>query len=175
MFLFGHIGLTLGIFFGLGFIIPRIKTILDPKYLVIGALLPDLIDKPLGRVIFASTFANGRIIGHTLLFFLIISLIGLYFYDKRGDIKVLTLSTCSFFHLIEDKMWTNPQTLFWPLFGLSFPKGNVDDIGLEYLIREFKNSFILHLSLSSVPEVLGMGVIVVLTLHWLIKRMGKKI
>ena len=68
MFLFGHIGVTLGVFFGLGIFIPRLKTIIDPKYLVIGALLPDLIDKPLGRVIFASTIANGRIIGHTLLF-----------------------------------------------------------------------------------------------------------
>jgi hypothetical protein len=87
MFIFGHIGVTLGVFFGLGIFLPRLKTIIDPKYLVIGALLPDLIDKPLGRVIFASTIANGRIIGHTLLFALLIFLMGLYLYEKRGDIK----------------------------------------------------------------------------------------
>jgi len=77
MLLFGHIGVTLGVFFVLGIFIPRLKSIIDPKYLVIGALLPDLVDKPLGRVIFSSTLANGRIIGHTLLFSLILLLIGL--------------------------------------------------------------------------------------------------
>jgi hypothetical protein len=54
MLLFGHVGVTLGIFIGLGIFLPQLKTIIDPKYLVIGALLPDIIDKPLGMVIFAS-------------------------------------------------------------------------------------------------------------------------
>jgi hypothetical protein len=49
MLLFGHLGITLGIVFGLGIFIPRLRTIIDPKYLIIGALLPDLIDKPIGR------------------------------------------------------------------------------------------------------------------------------
>src|SRR5271169_4955869 len=83
MLLFGPIDVTLGVFFGLGIFIPRLRTIIDPKYLAIGALFPDLIDKPLGRVIFASTLENGRIIGHTLFFSLILFLIGLYLYKKR--------------------------------------------------------------------------------------------
>jgi|SRR5665647_116707 len=170
MFLFGHIGVTLGVFFGLGIFIPRLKTIIDPKYLVIGALLPDLIDKPLGRIIFASTIANGRIIGHTLLFSLLIFLIGLYVYEKRRDIRIISLTTGSLFHIIEDQMWKTPKTLFWPLLGLRFPKDYTDNSGIWYLIRELENSFTFHFSQSSIPEILGMGVIVVLTLHWLIKR-----
>jgi membrane-bound metal-dependent hydrolase YbcI (DUF457 family) len=170
MFIFGHIGVTLGVFFGLGIFLPRLKTIIDPKYLVIGALLPDLIDKPLGRVIFASTIANGRIIGHTLLFALLIFLMGLYLYEKRGDIKIISLATSSFFHLLEDQMWKTPITLFWPLFGLRFPKDYTDNSGIWYLIRGLENSFTFHFSQSSTPEILGLGVIVVLTLHWLINR-----
>ena len=170
MFLFGHIGVTLGVFFGLGIFISRLKTIIDPKYLVIGALLPDLIDKPLGRVIFASTIANGRIIGHTLLFSLLILLIGLYVYEKRKDMRIISLTTGSLFHLVEDQMWKSPKTLFWPLFGLSFPKDYTENSGIKYLIKELENSFTFHFSQSSIPEILGMGVIVVLTLHWLIKR-----
>jgi membrane-bound metal-dependent hydrolase YbcI (DUF457 family) len=170
MFLFGHIGVTLGIFFVIGILAPRLKTIIDPKYLVIGALLPDLIDKPLGRVIFASTIANGRIIGHTLFFSIILFTISLYLYDKREDIRMLSLATGSFFHLIEDQMWNTPKTLFWPIFGLHFPKGNVNDTGLEYLWRELGNSFTLHFSQSAIPEIFGMVVIVVMTLNWLIKR-----
>jgi hypothetical protein len=78
MFLFGHIGVTLGIFFGLSIPAPRLKIIINPLYLAIGVLLPDFIDKPIGRVIFAHTIAKGRIIGHTLLFSFLILLFGLY-------------------------------------------------------------------------------------------------
>jgi Predicted membrane-bound metal-dependent hydrolase (DUF457). len=170
MLLFGHIGVTLGIFFGLELFIPRLRTIIDPKYLAVGALLPDLIDKPIGMVIFASTFANGRIIGHTLLFSLSLLLVGLYMHEKRKDIKFLALASGSFFHLMEDQMWASPRTLFWPLLGLKFPRDHMDSNGIEQLIRMFENSFTLHFSLSSIPETLGMGVVVVLTLHWLIKE-----
>ena len=111
MLLFGHIGVTFGVFFGLAFFIPQLRTIIDPTYLVIGSLLPDLIDKPLGLVIFPSTIANGRMIAHTLLFSFTPFLIGLYLYDKSGDIKVLTLASCSIFHLMEDQMWASPRTL----------------------------------------------------------------
>jgi len=155
MLLFGPIDVTLGVFFGLGIFIPRLRTIIDPKYLAIGALFPDLIDKPLGRVIFASTLENGRIIGHTLFFSLILFLIGLYLYKKKGDLRIISLTTGSFFHLMEDQMWASPKILFWPFFGLNFPKDHVDSTGMEYLIRLVENSFTLNFSLSSIPEVLG--------------------
>ena len=173
MFLFGHIGVTLGIFFGLAILVPRLRILIDPTFVVIGALLPDLIDKPLGRIIFASTFANGRIIGHTLLFSLILSMIGLYLYDKRMDVRVLSMATGSFFHLIEDEMWNTPDTLFWPIFGLRFPRGSSDNVGIWYLIRELENSFTFHLSRSYIPEILGMTIIVILVLHSLLKRFSQ--
>ena len=170
MFIFGHIGVTLGVFFGLAILVPRLRIIINPMFLAIGALLPDLIDKPLGRVIFASTFANGRIIGHTLLFSLVLFVIGLYIYDKKREIIVLTVATGSFFHLIEDEMWNIPDTLFWPIFGLRFPKGSPDNVGIWYLIRELENSFTLHFSRPYIPEILGMAMIIILILHWLMKR-----
>lgn len=177
MYLFGHIGVTLGIFFGLAILAPRLRIIIDPMFLAIGALLPDLIDKPLGRVIFASTISNGRIIGHTLFFSLILFIIGLYLYDKREKITVLSLATGSFFHLIEDEMWKSPRTLFWPAIGLRFPKGSPDNTGIMSIIYEIingiENIFTLHLSPTYIPELLGFGVIVILVLQWLIKRFSK--
>jgi membrane-bound metal-dependent hydrolase YbcI (DUF457 family) len=140
MLLFGHIGVTLGIFFGLAFFIPQLRTIINPTYLIIGSLLPDLIDKPLGVIIFSSTIANGRTIAHTFLFSFTLLLTGLYLYDNRGDIKVLTLATGSIFHLIEDQMWVSPRTLFWPLLGWRFRK-NPQHTGLKYLLMLFKRSF----------------------------------
>ena len=171
MLLFGHIGVTLGIFFGLGIFLPRLKAIIDPKYLAIGALLPDLIDKPLGMVIFASTITTGRMIGHTLLLSFLLFSVGLYLYEKRRDIRVMSLSTGSLFHLIEDQLWKSPQILFWPLQGLGFPKDTIDYVGLEQVSMLFKKSVTLNFARSSSPEIFGLGIIVILTFYWLIKRL----
>lgn len=173
MLLFGHIGVTLGVFLGISQFLPQLRRIVDPKYLIIGALLPDLVDKPSGRVIFASTFANGRIVGHTLVFALALLIIGLYLYDKRRDRKILSLATGTFFHLMEDQMWSHPLTLLWPLLGLYFPKGNIDDTGLEYLLRILESSFHPEFSFSFIPEILGMVVILFMALEWMKNRLEK--
>ena len=174
MLLFGHLGITLGIFFGLVFFAPRLRTIIDPRFLAIGALLPDLVDKPIGRIIFASSVANGRIIGHTLLFSCLLLLTGLYLYEKRRDIKVIALATGSFFHLFEDQMWAQPRTFFWPLHGLSFPRDHTDYSGLEYLMKMLEQSFQPGFSGIHMPEIIGMGILVLMTLYWLKKRLDKK-
>jgi membrane-bound metal-dependent hydrolase YbcI (DUF457 family) len=178
MLIFGHIGITLGIFFLFSYFAPRLKTVMDPRYLAIGALLPDFIDKPLGMIVFASSISNGRMISHTLVFSITLFLIGLYLYNKRLDIRVITLATGSFFHLMEDQMWATPQTLFWPLLGWSFPKDQIAD-GLAFLLMLLKESFIPQFSQGFVPdstfipEIIGMIVIVILALNWLKNRLIK--
>lgn len=94
---------------GLGTFIPRLRVIIDPRYLAIGALLPDLIDKPIGRVIFASTLANGRIIGHTLLFTLLIALTGVHLYEKRKDSIRLVLASGFFSTFWKIRCGRGPQ------------------------------------------------------------------
>jgi len=178
MLLFGHIGITLGVFFGISYFAPRLKTIIDPRYLAIGVLLPDFIDKPLGMIVFASIISNGRMISHTLLFSLTLFLLGLYLYDKKSDIRVIALASGSFFHLMEDQMWAVPQTLFWPLFGWNFPKDEIVDV-LGFLLMLFKESFIPQFSNSFIPahtfipEIIGMMVIVILAICWLKERLHK--
>lgn len=140
MLLFGHIGVTLGIFLILGFFIPQLGIFIDPAYLVIGSLLPDLIDKPLGTLIFPAALANGRTITHTLLFSFALFLTGLYLYWKTGDVRVFTLASGTFFHLLEDRMWKAPRTLLWPLIGWRFRK-SPRHTGLRYLYILLKRSF----------------------------------
>jgi membrane-bound metal-dependent hydrolase YbcI (DUF457 family) len=166
MLLFGHIGITLGIFFVFSYFAPRLKTIIDPRYLIVGALLPDIIDKPLGMIVFASSISNGRMISHTLVFSFTLFIMGLYLYETRSNTLIITLATGSFFHIIEDQMWKTPKTLFWPFFGWSFPKDNIDN-GIAFLLMLFKESFIPKFSQSFIPEIMGMIVIVILTLSWL--------
>lgn len=173
MLLFGHLGITLGVFIGLGVFIPRLKSVIDLRYLAIGSILPDLIDKPIGKVIFASTFANGRIIGHTLLFSFLLALAGIYLYQKKRDARGLALASGSFFHILEDQVWGRPQTFLWPLLGWGFPRDSIDYTGLEYLIIMFEKSFEPEFSQTFIAEVLGAGIIIIFAGSWLKKRLNK--
>jgi len=96
---------------------------IDIRFLLIGAILPDIIDKPLG--IFH--IGSGRSISHTLLFLLIFTFVGLILYFTRKWKRMLVLATGIFFHLILDSMWLNPHTLFWPFNGWQLPGGNPSD------------------------------------------------
>ena len=82
---------------------------LDYRLVLIGSMLPDLIDKPLGGVILP--LGNGRIYSHTLLFLLTV-------------LAVLVLVGGTALHQILDFMWQDPQTFLWPLYGWGFPMGD---------------------------------------------------
>lgn len=105
MLLFGHIGLTLGIFLFLSLLTKRKFSY---PLIIICSILPDLIDKPIGRVILP--LGSGRLIGHTLAFLLILVLIGFYW-------RMLFLFLAVALHLVEDRMWEQPAILLWPLLG----------------------------------------------------------
>ncbi|HVE91096.1 MAG TPA: metal-dependent hydrolase [Actinomycetota bacterium] len=111
-----HIGTTIAI---LWFVF-RGNTRVDYRFAALGALLPDLIDKPIGRILLRGRFETGRLWGHTLLvnvaFFCI-----LFFMRGRVKRRLVMLPTGSLLHIAEDGMWSIPQTFWWPLFGTEFP------------------------------------------------------
>ena len=94
----------------------------DTRLLLIGSLLPDIIDKPVGQYFFRETFSNGRIFSHTLLFLILVTVAGLYLYWRRSSGWLLVLSSGTFAHLVLDQMWRAPGTLFWPFFGFAFAR-----------------------------------------------------
>lgn len=93
---------------------------MDIRFLLLGSLLPDLIDKPIGIYLFHNIFGTGRIFCHTLLFTILIALAGLYLFRRSGKTWLLAISFGTFMHLVLDEMWLYPQTLLWPSFGLTF-------------------------------------------------------
>lgn len=95
---------------------------IDVRLLLIGSLLPDIIDKPVGTFFFRDSLSNGRIFCHTLVFLLLITLAAFYLYRSHGKAWLLILSFGTFTHLICDQMWLTPQTLLWPVYGWAFPK-----------------------------------------------------
>ena len=95
---------------------------IDIRLLFIGSLLPDIIDKPVGQLLFGETFSNGRVFCHTLLFLILVSLAGFYLYRSYSKNWLLVISFGTFTHLVLDQMWRAPQTLLWPLYGFAFGK-----------------------------------------------------
>jgi len=95
---------------------------LDYRFLLVGSLLPDLIDKPIGGIFFYQTFQNGRIFAHTLCFTILLALLGACVYRRWRKSWFLILSFGSAIHLILDGMWLEPRTLLWPLYGWSFAR-----------------------------------------------------
>ena len=100
---------------------------IDYRLVIIGSLLPDLIDRPLGLWVLPDMIRpSGRGFGHTLLFnalFILLALVMLRFKGSRGPL-VLALACAG--HLLIDLMWESPRTLFWPLYGIRF--GAADSI-----------------------------------------------
>jgi inner membrane protein len=134
------------------------EALFDPRFWMIGAFLPDLIDKPVGHFLFRELFGgNGRIFSHTLLFFLVILLFGLSLGFVRNRWYLLAVSFGVLMHLILDAMWQTPQTLFWPLLGWSFPQAYGSEWmgwleGIVYSLINEPGTF--------VPEIMGLLLIV---------------
>jgi membrane-bound metal-dependent hydrolase YbcI (DUF457 family) len=101
---------------------------IDYRFAAFGALIPDLIDKPLAKLgISGFTYSetSGHTIGHTLLVSFCIILVGILL-ARRGDLRVLVLGLGCLTHPMVDPTNTYPQTLFWPLFGTDFPHSHQD-------------------------------------------------
>ena len=94
----------------------------DIRFLLIGSILPDIIDKPIGVYLFWEIFSNGRIFSHTLLFLVLITVAAIFIKRYSGKTWGLALSIGTLFHLVLDQMWQMPKTLLWPILGLGFEK-----------------------------------------------------
>ena len=134
----------------------------NPKnllFLIIGSLLPDIIDKPVGLKLIWDTFGNGRIFCHTLLFLVIVATISFFLYRRYGKTSGIALSLGILTHLILDQMWLTPATLFWPLFGLHFERFTTDNWlgGIFYIL--------LNDPAVYVPEIIGALIITYLLLR----------
>lgn len=162
MFILGHIGITLAVFFLASLALPSLKRHLDYRFIALGALLPDLIDKAIGRFLFEDIFASGRLFAHTLVFVIVILVAGYVYFRQRGDFRILLVAGASFLHLLEDRMWMTPQTFFWPVFGWEFAQGCSYGSFLDYFMNIVKHVYSPDLSFALVSEVIGLLVILFL-------------
>lgn len=124
---------------------------IDYRVVILGSLLPDLIDKPLGRILIPR-LETSHVVGHTLLLSLTL-LFGIQLF-MRGDRarRWFVLPMAVMIHLALDGMWNEPRVLYWPLFGLQFPPFHVGSYWLFVLAR-------LREPITIVQELVGLGIL----------------
>ena len=130
---------------------------IDTRLLLVGSLLPDIIDKPVVTFFFREVFGKGRLFCHTLAFFLLITLAGFYLYRRRGKTWLLIFSIGTFVHLVCDKMWHEIQTLLWPVCGLTFQRS--DPSNLDHWLRNSLYGLPFDPS-AFVPELVGIAILI---------------
>jgi membrane-bound metal-dependent hydrolase YbcI (DUF457 family) len=83
----------------------------------LGAVLPDLIDKPLGHILFQGTLDNGRLFAHGLLFLGLVAVVALIYFRSKRSYLLLALALGISLHQLGDSMFLDQVGWFWPAFG----------------------------------------------------------
>lgn len=115
MFLLGHLGVGLGLAWLLGW---RSRARVDYRLVLIGSVLPDLIDKPLGIALGLET----RIWAHTFLF--LFAILALSFVPAARNARFVGFGVAT--HLLLDAMWTQRETVLYPAYFWVFPPAPFD-------------------------------------------------
>ena len=102
---------------------------MDLRFLALGALLPDLIDTPLGLVAFSAT-GSVRLVGHSLLL-AGGAMVAVVLATRRGRPRKrwMPLAIGMLVHLFLDAMWADPETLWWPFLGIEFSQAGAVSVG----------------------------------------------
>ncbi len=142
----------------------RLGTI-DYRLVLLGSLLPDLIDKPAWLAVTALTgeaSLSGRDCAHTLLFNLVLLFGGLFLIRYKKS-WLLTLWLASFWHLVFDRIWESPVVLFWPLLG-PLPKEKVAGWWSDIIEALFSSPE------TYIPEIIGLVIISLFAYRLILKK-----
>ena len=159
--IFWHAGVTMLVVWFVMRGNPRV----DYRIVAVASLLPDLIDKPIGRLLFRERFDSGRLYGHTLVLNVALFCV-LFFMRGRIKRKAALVPISSLLHLAEDGLWSHPRIFWWPFFGGTFPRDPVGG-GLLGFVNPLVRPAVLW------QEAIGLAAIVwLLAAHGALSREG---
>jgi hypothetical protein len=181
--LFGHTGIALGIVKTYENLTQRFcssedEVKIDYRYVLIGAMLPDFIDKPLVMILSSVPVHSARSIAHSITFALFLLVLSVIFLKSFKSTKFLVLTVCCYIHLALDKIWLYPKVFLWPLHLLksknqsitTVSKGVIDKIENAYISVKEINWFSVYAKPEIyISEVIGLIFIV----YYFIKLMKK--
>ena len=91
---------------------------IDYRWILIGAIAPDLVDGALGLVVYHG--ATGRGVAHSVLAVVVVAVAVLLLTRGQRRLSMFGLAVGWLLHLVADGMWAAPETFLWPAFGSSF-------------------------------------------------------
>lgn len=150
MFPIGHVGVVVGLIVS-GLIVAKKPDILgrvDFRLVVVFAMIPDIIDKPLGHFILGEDLNNGRIFAHSLVFLIVFTILCIILFKKLFLVYAFPILG----HQILDFMWEVPNTWYWPLQGWGFESTDVD-IWAHWFDTLFTDPYVL------IGELAGLGIL----------------
>ena len=182
MYLLAHSGITLGAAYAIEKAVncrraddrpeagPAVRGSLriDYRFILLGSLLLDIIDKPLGLILLPGVLANGRTFLHTLLFLSFTLLAAAMLYRQRRAMWGIFIAFGVLMHFIMDAMWTDPVTFYWPLYGafLAHPGSSV------WILQSWVQSLIEEPRLY-IPEIAGFLILLFFTVRIIIQKQVK--
>ncbi len=169
MLLFGHIGITMAVvYLFTRYLSSRSKRGLsksfaqdiDFRIVIVAAMLPDIVDKTVGMIIFKEEISNGRLFTHSIIIVGLISicLFSFAIIQCGHRLKPLFYISPIWIHLLLDRMWEDIHTLFWPVFGIGFPR--IDIEFSDYWTHLLSDPYI-YLS-----EILGALIIIIIIIRY---------
>ena len=124
MLLSGHVGLTVGVIKVFEKIIPRknitSSNFVDYRIVMVGSILPDIIDKPLVQIIYGLQYHSGHFIAHSFVFSVALISIGIILLILKRTKNFFLLGICCLIHQLFDKLMLLPS-VFLPIYLVSIP------------------------------------------------------
>jgi membrane-bound metal-dependent hydrolase YbcI (DUF457 family) len=127
-------------------------------FVATGSVLPDIIDKPLGHIIFGSTLDSGKIFFHSFILVLLFFIIGLLVRKWSRSPAFLFLAFGVFLHQLVDLMWKRPVNWYYPVLG-PYPAEAHTDYFLNAILGELTSvtEWIFFIALLAVAILLSLN------------------
>ena len=136
---------------------------IDYRYILIGAVLPDVVDGTLGLFFFGGP--QGRWIAHSILAVVVVTVLVLIgFRGERRQSRV-GIGVGWLLHLVADGMWRAPKTFLWPAFGWDFAASPREPYSWDVFVDP-----LAHLGTWG-GELVGLAV---LAWFWIAFRLGQE-
>lgn len=104
---------------------------IDYRFILLGAVLPDLIDPLLGLFWFDGP--AGRWLAHSLVAVIAVSVAIILLAREERRLALFGIGVGWLLHLVADGMWQAPFTFLWPAFGLRFSDTPTEPYSWELL------------------------------------------
>lgn len=136
---------------------------IDYRFILLGAVLPDVVDGSLGLFFFGGP--SGRWVAHSLTAVIVIAVIIILFTKGERRLSLFGIAVGWLLHLVGDAMWQAPFTFFWPAFGFRFNNSPAEPYSWDLFTHPFD-----HLWTWS-GELVGLAI---LAWFWVAFRLGEE-